>query len=127
MRRFVNVIVNGVKKFCDDLGYFVERFGLIIMLVTTVGVCFYQKNEINNLRQGNTVQASKIKNKRLEVGTRYNLDGMNLIVGKYNYKNHESYVITTNVNNKEYYQVGVNEDKEHRTKGVTVASGLDEK
>lgn len=127
MRKFTNTIVNGLKKFVGVVDDFTSTKGFVIVLIILFGVCAYQKVEINHLQRENIVQANKVQNKRLEVGTKYKLDGLNMIVSEYTVKGHKNIVITTNLKNKQYYNVGANEDKEHRTKGVTIAYGYDQK
>lgn len=127
MKKFTNAIVNGLKKFVSVVDDFTSTKGFVIVLIVLFGVCAYQKVEINQLRHENIVQANKVQNKRLEVGTKYKLDGLNMIVSEYTVKDHKNIVITTNLKNKQYYNVGANEDKEHRTKGVTIAYGYDQK
>ena len=90
--------------------------------------CISQKQEINSLQHENVVQANKVKNERLQVGTRYNLNkDFSMIVSEYDYKGKKNIVITTNLKHKNYYNVGANEDAKHRVKGVTVAFGNDQK
>lgn len=127
MRKFTNAIVNGLKKFVGIVDDFTSTKGFVIVLIILFGVCAYQKVEINHLQHENIVQANKVQNKRLEVGTKYKLDGLNMIVSEYTVKGHKNIVITTNLKNKQYYSVGANEDKEHRTKGATIAYGYDQK
>lgn len=98
----------------------------IVMLFALVGT-LYQHQEIKQLKHDNTVEANKIENKRLEIGTRYRVGGLSMIVSEYNYKGHKNYVIKTNLSKKQYYQVGTNDDKKGRTNGVTVAFGNDQK
>lgn len=90
--------------------------------------CISQKQEINSLQHENVVQANKVENRRLQVGKKYNLDNnFSMIVSEYNYKGKKNIVVTTNLKKKNYYNVGANEDKKHRTNGVTIAFGSDEK
>ena len=99
--------------------------------ITILGLqvtCINQNKEINNLKHENIVQANKIENRRLQVGTKYNLDNnFSMIVSEYNYKGKKNIVVATNLKHKNYYSVGANEDKKHRTNGVTIAFGSDEK
>lgn len=127
MKKFTNAIVNGLKKFVSVVDDFTSTKGFVIVLIVLFGVCAYQKVEINQLQHENIVQANKVPNKQLEVGTKYKLDGLNMIVSEYTIKGHKNIVITTNLKKKNYYQVGANEDKEGRTKGVTLAFGNDQK
>lgn len=127
MRKFTNTIVNGLKKFVGVVDDFTSTKGFVIVLIILFGVCAYQKVEINHLQRENIVQASKVQNKRLEIGTKYKLDGLNMIVSEYTIKGHKNIVITTNLKKKNYYQVGANADKEGRTNGVTLAFGNDQK
>lgn len=127
MRKFTNAIVNGLKKFIGVVDDFTSTKGFVIVLIILFGVCAYQKVEINHLQHENVVQANKVQNKRLEIGTKYKLDGLNMIVSEYTIKGHKNIVITTNLKKKNYYQVGANADKEGRTNGVTLAFGNDQK
>lgn len=103
-----------------------KLFVAIVLLFTLVGV-LYQHQEINQLRHVNTVEANKIENKRLEIGTRYRVGGLSMIVSEYIYNGKKNYVITTNLSKKQYYQVGANTDKSGRTTGVTIAYGDNQK
>ena len=73
------------------------------------------------------VHANATKNHILHVGDTYKLDGLSLRVSEYNYKGSKNIVITTNLKQKEFYQVGSNDDKHGKTRGVTVAFGNDQK
>ena len=103
----------------------------VVAGITILGLqvtCINQNKEINSLKHENIVQANKIENRRLQVGAKYNLDNnFSMIVSEYNYKGKKNIVVTTNLKHKNYYSVGANEDKTHRTNGVTVAFGNDEK
>lgn len=101
-------------------------FVAIVLLFALVGV-IYQHQEIKQLRHDNIVEANKIENKRLEIGTRYRVGGLSMIVSEYTYNGKKNYVITTNLSKKQYYQVGANTDKSGRTNGVTIAYGDNQK
>lgn len=101
-------------------------FVAIILLFALVGVV-YQHQEITQLKHDSTVEANKIENKRLEIGTRYHVGGLSMIVSEYNYKGKKNYIITTNLSKKQFYQVGANTDKSRRTNGVTIAYGNNQK
>ena len=73
------------------------------------------------------VQANAAKTHILHVGDTYKLDGLSLKVSKYSYNGSKNIVITTNLKKKEFYQVGSNDDKHGKTRGVTVAFGNDQK
>ena len=73
------------------------------------------------------VQANATKNHILHIGDTYKLDGLSLKVSEYSYKGSKNIVITTNLKKKEFYQVGINDDKQGKTHGVTVAFGNDQK
>lgn len=72
------------------------------------------------------VQANATKTHTLHVGDTYKLDGLSLRVSEYSYKRSKNIVITTNLKQKEFYQVASN-DKKGKTRGVTVAFGNDQK
>lgn len=63
----------------------------------------------------------------IKLGTAYKRGELSLKVTSYKTGKHENYVITTNLKKKNYYQVGSNDDKKGRTKGVTVAYGYDQR
>ena len=73
------------------------------------------------------VQANATKTHILHIGDTYKLDGLSLRVSEYNYKGSKNIVITTNLKQKEFYQVGSDNDKHGKTRGVTVAFGNDQK
>lgn len=98
----------------------------IVLLFALVGV-LCQHQEITQLKHDNTVEANKIGNKRLEIGTRYRAGGLSMIVSEYTYQGKKNYVITTNLSKKQFYQVGANTDKSGRTNGVTIAYGDNQK
>ena len=98
--------------------------GLTSLLVGGLGI---QQAKINGLENNKTVNASKISTKPLEIGTRYRVGGLSMVVSEYTYKGHKNYVITTNLKHKEFYQVGSNDDRKGKTKGVTLAFGNDQK
>lgn len=72
------------------------------------------------------VQANATKTHILHVGDTYKLDGLSLKVSEYGYKGSKNIVITTNLKQKEFYQVASN-DKKGKTRGVTVAFGSDQR
>ena len=110
-----------------------KKFNKIIMVLGSIVLacllfaCLSQHNKINQLQHQDTVQADKVQNKRLQVGTRYKIDGLSMIVSEYTVKGHKNIIITTNLKHKNYYQVGSNDDSQHRTTGITVAFGDDQK
>lgn len=73
------------------------------------------------------VQANATKTHILHIGDTYKLDGLSLKVSEYSYKGSKNIVITTNLKKKEFYQVGSNNDKQGKTRGVTVAFGKDQR
>lgn len=73
------------------------------------------------------VQANATKTHTLHIDDTYKLDGLSLRVSEYNYKGSKNIVITTNLRKKEFYQVASNDDKQGKTRGVTVAFGSDQR
>ena len=71
-------------------------------------------------------QANINKTHALHVGDTYNLGNLSLKISTYDYKG-KNIVITTNLKKKEFYQVGSNDDKHGKTRGVTVAFGNDQR
>ena len=72
-------------------------------------------------------QASENRIEKIQLGTRYQYKDLSFKVSAYKYKNRDNFVITTNLKHKQFYQVGSNDDKQGRTKGITVAFGSDQK
>lgn len=72
------------------------------------------------------VQANATKTHILHVGDTYKLDGLSLKVSEYSYNGSKNIVITTNLKKKAFYQVASN-DKQGKTRGVTVAFGNDQR
>lgn len=72
------------------------------------------------------VQANATKIHILHVGDTYKLGNLSLKISTYDYKG-KNIVITTNLKKKEFYQVGSNNDKHGKTRGVTVAFGSDQR
>lgn len=72
------------------------------------------------------VQANATKTHILHVGDAYKLGNLSLKISTYDYKG-KNIVITTNLRKKEFYQVASNDDKQGKTRGVTVAFGNDQK
>ena len=97
-----------------------------ILGLTVIG---FQQQKINQLQKNNaqTVVAAKVNDQKLKQGTLYHMDGLSLYVSSYKCKNHENIVITTNLRNKQFYQVASNDDKQGKTHGITLAFGNDQK
>ena len=99
-----------------------------IVVVVSSFVLFGGGVAVGAMRQTSPqVQANATKNRILHVGDTYKLDGLSLKVSEYSYNGSKNIVITTNLKKKEFYQVGSNNDKHGKTRGVTVAFGSDQR
>lgn len=106
-----------------------KKFTVTTVAILGLTVISYQQKKIDQLQKNNaqTVSAAKVNDQKLKQGTLYHMNGLNLYVTSYKYKNHENIVITTNLRKKQFYQVASNDDTQGKTHGITVAFGNDQK
>lgn len=76
---------------------------------------------------GQNVQADHTTVEHIKLGSTYKRGYLSFKVSEYKVNGRKNYVITTNLKKKQFYQVGSNDDKQGRTKGITVAFGNDQR